>query len=65
MNQTDRDKRPLEAEAAKRREWRGDDASGQPEAPGHTLPESESGSGESDTGAGGKPPTTWAMRPPD
>ena len=65
MNQNNRDERPLKAEADKRRDWRGDDASEHPRAPGHTLPQSESDGVEGDTGAGGTPPTTWAMRPPD
>lgn len=68
MNQDDREQRPLEAEAAKRKDWRGDDEA-PAEAPGHTSPESESGNAYADDktggGVGDTPPTTWAMRPPD
>ena len=61
---SDRDQDPLKAEAAKREEWRGGATRvGNKDAPGHTLPESESGSaGGADQPSGA---VTDTIRPPD
>lgn len=59
----DKDQDPLEAEARKREEWRGDDAPlGEADAPGHTLPASEADSAAQNSGGRGKMRT---ISPPD
>ncbi len=58
---------PLSSEALKRDEWRGGSTELKPEdAPGHTLPASESGAAAGD-GSGGEKPNRIAgtMLPPD
>ncbi len=56
---------PLSSEALKRDEWRGHDASPDPEnASGHTLPASEEGNGDRDGGKGPNP-LAGTMLPPD
>jgi hypothetical protein len=54
---------PLSSEQLKRDEWRDED--GTPNAPGHTLPESERGVDDDDI-AGNRPnPIGGTMLPPD
>ena len=56
----DKDDQPLGAEAAKRSAWRGNE-----DAPGPGESDTSSADGAAEEDAGGVPPTTWAMRPPD
>ena len=62
MSESDGKPDPLEAEAAKRKDWRGEEISVDPAASGHTLPASEEG-GVSDQGGQGPAPRT--ISPPD
>jgi hypothetical protein len=64
--QDDRDKGPLSAEALARDKWRGDGAElKKGDAPGHTLPQSESGEVEDESKQGGPRPFSGTMLPPD
>ena len=59
---------PLKAEAAARKDWRGEEDGEKPQASGHTLPASEDQDERAGSGAGGGdaptgPPGT--IRPPD
>lgn len=61
MGEADED--PLQAEAARRKDWRGDEsAAPEAERSGHTPPASESGSADEGSGKGQAPRT---IPPPD
>ena len=66
MDDGEKDEGPLSSEALKRHEWRGGGTSLKPDdAPGHTLPESES-EGAAEDGSQGQPaPLAGTMLPPD
>nr|WP_295370964.1 hypothetical protein [uncultured Sphingosinicella sp.] len=65
--QEEKEQGPLSAEALARDEWRDDATELKPgDAPGHTLPESESGGGdEEEGGQSGPRPFSGTMLPPD
>jgi hypothetical protein len=62
MEEANEDDAPLEAEAAKREEWRGGGQLSEQDAEGHTLPESESSSASEDEESAPVPRT---IAPPD
>ena len=62
MSEGDGEPDPLEAEAAKRKDWRGDEISVDPAASGHTLPASEEDGARE---AGGQGPAPRTISPPD
>ena len=62
MAGTDKEEAPLEAEAAKREEWRGGTDPGAQEAGGHSVPASESDAVSAEEGGAPAPRT---ISPPD
>ena len=62
MSASDKERDPLQAEAAKREEWRGEEISVDPEASGHTPPASEHDDAKEAHGEGQAPRT---ISPPD
>jgi hypothetical protein len=66
LMQDEKDQGPLSSEALARDRWRGDAAEVKNgDAPGHTLPASESGDAEDESGGSGPRPFSGTMLPPD